>query len=260
MRKGGKGDLVLVHGLWMTAQSWDSFRKPFEAAGYTVHTPTWAVLQGLDKDQLNADPPAALGPLSVGTIVDGLAAYIAALPAPPLLVGHSFGGLFVQMLLDRGLGRAAAALNPAPIGGVVPGPVTLSAALPAIARWNGWKRPYALTRRRFAARYANAAPRELQDRTYDTYVIPTPGKVFYQAAFWAGTFVRPSRRTAPLLITAGDADRLITPYLSRAAYNIQKRSPARTDYRLFPCRSHLLCDEPGWQEVADAVISWADSL
>jgi pimeloyl-ACP methyl ester carboxylesterase len=32
---------------------------------------------------------------------------------PPVLIGHSYGGLFVELLLDRGLGRAGVAMSPA---------------------------------------------------------------------------------------------------------------------------------------------------
>lgn len=252
--------VVLIHGLWVTTDSWADFRKPWEEAGWTVLTPTWAVLKGRSATDLNAAPPAGLGGLTVGRIVDGLQAVIETLPAPPLLVGHSFGGLFTQMLLDRGVGRAGIAINPAPIGGVIPGWWTLTAALPPILRWNGWNRPYAMSRRRWAARFANAAPPALQNRSYDDYVIPTPGRVFYQAAFWLGTRIDPRRRTQPLLITGSDRDRLVTPYVSRAAFRIQSRSPARTDYLDFPGRSHLLLAEPGREAVAAACIAWAEGL
>lgn len=91
-------------------------------------------------------------------------------------------------------------------------------------------------------------------------MIPAPGRIFYQAASWIGTFVDPRRRTAPLLITEGSADRLVTPYLSRAAYRIQKGSPARTDYAAFPGMSHFLIAEPGWERVAQAALDWIESL
>lgn len=257
--------VVLIHGLWVTTDSWNVFRRPWEAAGYTVHTPTWSVLQDRSATELNANPPADLGGLTVGQIVDELQAFIEALPlspneGPPLLVGHSFGGLFVQMLLDRGVGRAGIALNPAPIGGVAPGWWTLTAALPPILRWNGWNRPYAFTRRRWAERFANAAPPEQQNASYDSYVIPTSGRVFNQAASQIGTGVDPARRSRPLLITAGSEDRLVTPYLSRAAHRVQARSPAGCDFHHFRGRSHLLLDEPGWEEVATVCIGWAGLL
>lgn len=252
--------IVLIHGLWVTTESWAPFKARYEAAGYRVHTPTWRALQGATAEQLNRQPPRALGRLTIGEIVDGLQAYVEALPEQPLLVGHSFGGLFVQLLLDRGVGVAGVALNPAPIAGVVHGPTTLTAALPIIARWDGWSRPYRFSRERFGARYANAAPKAQQDEAYDSYVIPTSGRAVAQAALWLGTGVDPKRRTAPLLITAGDADRLITPYMSKAAYRLQRRSPARTDYRMFRGRSHLLIAEPGWEEVADEALAWARAL
>ena len=251
--------VVLIHGLWVTTDSWAGFREAWEAAGWTVLTPTWPVLRGRTAAEINAAPPSELGGLSVGQIVDALQAEIERLPGKPLLVGHSFGGLFTQMLLDRGVGRAGIAVNPAPIGGVVHGWLTLTAALPVILRWNGWNRPYAFTRKRWADRFANAAPPEIQNAAFDSYVIPTSGRVFYQAAFWAGTGIDPRRRIQPLLITSGDKDRLVTPYLSRAAWRIQKRSPARTDFLNFPGRSHLLLAEPGWEEVTRQLIDWAEA-
>lgn len=252
--------IVLIHGLWVTTDSWAPFRARLEAAGYTVHTPTWHVLQGASAEHLNHYPPPALGKLTLGTIVDGLQTFIEALPEKPLLIGHSFGGLHTQMLLDRGVGAAGVAINPAPIAGIIHGPTTLTAALPILARWNGWSRPYAFTRARWARRYANAAPKDQQDAAYDSYVIPTSGRVAAQAAFWLGSGIDPKRRTAPLLITAGDRDRLITPYMSKAAFGIQRRSAARTDYHLFPGRSHLLIAEPGWEEVCDYAVEWAKGL
>jgi pimeloyl-ACP methyl ester carboxylesterase len=252
--------VVFVHGLWVTALSWEDFRLPFEATGYEVHTPTWPLLGGKTAAELRDAPPPELGRLTLGEIVDHFETYIRGLPEPPLLVGHSFGGLFVQHLLDRGVGVAGVALNPAPIGGVVPGPVSLTGALPAIARWNGWNRPYGLTPERFARRYANRAPPSQQSAAYERYVIPTSGRVLHQAALWLGTGVSPRRRCQPLLITGSDADRLITSYVSRAAYRLQRSSPARTDYLDFAGRSHFLCNEPGWEEVAGTVIDWAGGL
>ena len=251
-----RGPVVFVHGLWVTAASWRPFCEPWLRAGYEVHTPEWPVIAGVSASELRNHPPASLGTLSIEAVVDAMAAYICKLDRPPLLVGHSFGGLFIQLLMDRGLGRAGIALNPAPIAGVVPGWLTLTAAAPAILRPQGWRRPYAMSKALWAERYANAAPRDQQAETWEQYVVPTSGRIIHQAAFWSGTRLDPRRRKAPLLITAGDRDRLVTPYLSRAAFAIQRRSNAQTDFIAFPGRSHLLIAEPGWQHVADACLAW----
>lgn len=255
-----KPPIVLIHGAWVTADSWATFRQPFEAAGYTVHTPTWPLLDGFTAAEINANPPKGFGALTVGKVVDHLQRFIETLPEQPILIGHSYGGLYTQMLLGRGVGVAGVAINPVLIGGIVPGPITLTAALPILARLNGWNRPYPFTRDRWFRRFANAAPRALSDEAYDTFVIPAPGRIFYQAASWIGTWIDPRRRTAPLLITEGSADRLVTPYLSRSAYRIQKGSPARTDYAAFPGMSHFLIAEPGWETLAQTALDWIDSL
>jgi len=255
-----RSSIVFIHGLWVTAASWEPFVQPWAAAGYAVHAAEWPVLEGRSAQALRAAPPAELGSLTIERIVEHAAGFIRTLAEPPLLVGHSFGGLFVQLLLDRGLGRAGIALNPAPIAGVVPGWRTLRAAAPVILRSNGARRSYMLSPGLWAERYANAAPPTLQRQSWERYVVPTSGRVIHQAAFWHGTSVDPGRRHQPLLITAGEKDRLVTPYLSRAAWRAQRRSAARTDFMSFPGRSHLLIAEPGWEEVAQACIAWDRSL
>ncbi|RAK52713.1 alpha/beta hydrolase [Phenylobacterium deserti] len=252
--------VVLVHGAWVTTRSWDTFRRPFERAGYRVLTPTWPGLEGLSAAQVRRHLPVGFGSLSLGRIVDHLEAYIQALPQPPLLVGHSFGGLLVQKLLDRGCGAAGVAINPAPIAGIVPGPTTLAAVLPALARWRGWSRPYAHTRGSFGRQYANTAPHDLVSRFFNEAVIPTPGRILHQAATWLGTGIDPRRRTQPLLITGSEADRLVTPHLSRAAYAIQRRAPGLTDFSFYDGLSHLLIAEPGYERVARDVIGWLEAL
>ena len=256
----GSKTIVFFHGAWVTPASWGAFVEPFRAAGYTVHTPAWPGLGDRSAAEINADLPPDWGSLTVGRIADHFQAFIEALPEAPILVGHSFGGLIVQMLLDRGVGVAGVALNPVLIGGIVPGPTTLGFALPILLRWNGWNRPWSHSRESWADRLANGAPPEQQRESYDTYVIPAPGRIFYQAAFWAGTFIKPKRRTAPLLITGGGADRLVTPYLSHEAWQIQRGSKAQTRYKFFEGRSHLLCAEPGWEEVAEVCLTWIGRL
>lgn len=252
--------IVLVHGAWVTPASWDTFRQPFDAAGYTVHAPAWPFLDGRTAAELNAEPPEDLGRLTVGRIADKYQAFIATLPEAPILVGHSFGGLLVQMLLDRGVGVAGVAINPAPIGGIVPGPSAFRAIAPIVLRPLAWRRPYRFTRRRFSELFANGATEAVAGKAYDRFVIPAPGMIFHQAAFWLGTRVRPDRRKQPLLITGGDEDRLVSLYLSRAAYRRQRRSPAPTDYVEFPGRSHFLIAEPGWETVAASTLSWIENL
>jgi pimeloyl-ACP methyl ester carboxylesterase len=252
--------IVLVHGAWMTAASWDNFRKPFEAAGYTVHTPTWPHLDKGTAAELRANPPKELGSLTAGAIADHVGKFIEALPEKPLIIGHSMGGLVTQLLLDRGYGAAGVLLDPGPVAGIIADPVSLMAAFPVLARWNAWNRTYTLSKAQFDAKFANTAPAALRDEAYEKYMVPTSGRVFAQAATGIGIRINAKKRTQPVLVTAAEKDRTVAPALSRAIYRKHKKSPARTDYVEFPGLSHFLMTEPGYEKVAAYVIDWAETL
>ncbi len=259
MASGKSKYAFFIPGAWMTPACWDNFRKTFEAAGYKTDSKPWPYLDG-DAAALRANPPEALGPLSVGQIVDHYEALIRALPEPPVIIGHSFGGLYTQLLLDRGVGRAGIAIDPGPIAFALPGPQSLLAALPPILRWRGWARPFLISRAGFALNFANTLPAEAQEAAYDAFVVPTSGMIFHQAAASIGTVAHPSRRQQPLLITAAEHDRTVTPYLSRVIYNAQKHAPSRTDFKHYPGLSHSLIFEPGWETVAKDCLDWAESV
>jgi alpha-beta hydrolase superfamily lysophospholipase len=245
---------LFITGAWMHTSSWDKFRGVFAGAGYETMTPAWPGLDGTPA-ALRDHPPEALKGLGLKAITDHYARIIGTLSAAPLIIGHSFGGLITQLLLDRGLGAAGIAFDPGPIAGIVPGPVSLLAATPPL--FKGPNGTFTLTRAGFGSSFANTVPVGELPGLYDAYVVPTPARIFYEAALMQGTRVRPAARTQPLLITAADRDRTVTPYLARAAYSIQRKSPARTDFRQFADRSHFLCNEAGWEEVAGAALDWA---
>ncbi len=252
--------IVLIHGAWMTAASWDKFRKPFEQAGYTVHVPSWPFLdQGAAAD-LRASPPAGLGSLKAGEIADHIGKFIRTLPEQPIIIGHSMGGLVTQLLLDRGYGVAGVLLDPGPVAGIIADPVSLLAALPVLTRWNAWNRTYTLSKAQFDAKFANTAPAALREEAYEKYMVPTSGRVFAQTATGLGIRINVKKRMQPVLVTAASADRTVAPAMSRKIYNKHRKAPSRTDFVEFPGMSHFLMAEPGYDKVAAYIIDWAKNL
>jgi hypothetical protein len=124
---------------------------------------------------------------------------------------------------------------------------------------NGW-RPYTLSREGFAKNFANGNTPELIASAYDKLVVPTSGRIFYEAASWIGTSADPKRRHQPLLVTGADRDRTVDPFTARGIYNQQKHSKARTDFKMFANHSHYLIGEPGWEAVAKVCLDWAESV
>jgi pimeloyl-ACP methyl ester carboxylesterase len=259
MTTENKKTVVLIHGAWMTPASWDQFKTRFEMKGYNVLTPTWPYMDRSVED-LRQNPNKDFAKMSVGKIVNHYEEIIKKLPEAPLLVGHSFGGLIVQMLLDRGVGSAGIAIDPAPIAGIIADRISLSSALPTILRFGGWNKPFVLSKEAFNANFANTAPKQQQDADYERLVVPSPGRIFYQAALGIGTKVNAKTRKQPLLLVSGEYDKTVAPALVKSIYNVQKQSPSRTDFKSFSGMSHFLIAEPGWEQVADASLNWAQEV
>ena len=106
--------IVLIHGLWMTPLSWEHWIERFEARGYKVLAPAWPGMDA-DLEQLRQDT-SAIDNLGIEEILDSYDSTIRALDTPPIIMGHSFGGAFTEVLLDRGLGAAGVASTPPPCG------------------------------------------------------------------------------------------------------------------------------------------------
>ena len=167
---------MLIHGAWLTPASWDLFRGRYEAEGYTVVAPPWP-LEDRPIAELRRSPHPDLGKMTTGKIVDHYEKLIRALPESPIIMGHSYGGLFTQLLLDRGLGVAGVAMEPVPIRGIIARPRTVLSALPVHLAWRGWSRVLTMSFSQFATNFAQTLPESEKRAAYDRYVVPTPGRI-----------------------------------------------------------------------------------
>lgn len=257
--------LVLIHGAWLSSRSWESFAEYFGRRGFAVSAPEWPRKHG-DVEELRADADELKG-LGVTEIVDHYEAQIRNLDQPPVLIGHSFGGLIVELLLDRGLGRAGVAMSPAPPKGILVLPFSsLKAAAPALAHPSKWHGVVTLTLEEFTSGFVNTFAPEEAAAAYERYAVPETGQIFYEAGF-ANFHLHPptevqfkSDNRAPLLIVGAEKDNTVPASLARKQYEKYEHSSATTDYLEFEGRPHLLMAAEGWDEVAAAIDSWLDGV
>jgi len=249
--------ILLIHGAWLNARSWEGFKARYEAKGFRVLAPDWP-LDERAPDALRASPDPALARIGQQAIIDHYADHIAQLDAPPILIGHSAGGVFVQHLLDRGLGAVGVAINPAPTPGVPLGPHAIISALPVfIDPLSPWKLK-SMSRNFFRNRFAQTAAKAEADALYDRYIVPTAGRVYWDGITGAVKPIRwdnPDR--PPLLLIGGELDLIADASMTRAIFNKQRRAPSQTELKIFEGRSHWTGIDPGWEAVADYALDWA---
>ena len=254
--------IVLIHGLWMTPRSWEHWVERYTAAGYHVIAPSWPGLEG-EVDALRGDP-TPLTRLDVTMIVDHYERIIRDLDRPPMIIGHSFGGTFVQLLLDRGLGAAGVALAPSPVRGVRRLPFsTLRVTAPILRNPANRHKAVPLTPDQFRYAFCNTLSKAESRTVYDRYHVPAAANVLFQGALANLAPKTPLRvdftnaNRAPLLFLAGGRDHVIPAAVNRENARKYRRTSALTAYREFPDRSHYTVGQPGWEEIADYALSWA---
>jgi alpha-beta hydrolase superfamily lysophospholipase len=209
--------------------------------------------------------PSALNGLGVTEIVDHYEGIVRGLDRPPVIMGHSFGGLVTELLLDRGLGAAGVAISPAPVRGVLRLPPTqLRAAFPVLANPANRNRTVELTPKQFHYGFTNTMAGDEARAAYDRYQVPGPGRVIFQAAF-ANFNPRAATKVdfhkddrPPLLVIGNDQDHTVPASVSREAAERLGRSKAVVDYREFAGRPHFTAGAPGWEGVADYALEWAN--
>lgn len=256
--------IVFIHGAWVTPLCWEKFTTFFEGKGSECIAPAWPY-KDQPVEELRAHPDPALAKLGIAEIVDHYAKAIQTLNEPPILIGHSFGGLFVQLLLDRGLGAAGIAIDSAPPKGILPFyPSVIKSNFPVLATPGGWRRILRMTFPTFQYAFVNTLPETEQRAAYERYVVPETGRIFFQAAaalFHSTTRVNfHNQQRSPLLLIAGSADHICPAAQIRANYKQYSRASAVTDFKAFEGRCHWIIAQDGWQEVAEYSLNWLTTV
>jgi pimeloyl-ACP methyl ester carboxylesterase len=255
--------VVLIHGFWVTPRSWEHWIARYESQGYRVIAPGYPGFE-VEVEALNADP-APVEAVTVPAIIERYEEILRDLPSPPILIGHSAGGAFTQLLMDRGYGAAGVALNSAPTEGVPVLPLSQVRSTFEVLR-NPANRHravrYGFEHWNYA--FTNTFPVDEARALYERYAVPVSGRILFESALanltpgHGGTWVDyHNERRAPLLFVAGSRDHIMPPKVQWSNAAHYKAESTITEVVEFGGKPHLLPAAPGWEEIADYVLAWA---
>jgi pimeloyl-ACP methyl ester carboxylesterase len=253
--------IVLIHGFWVTPRSWEDWITHYESKGFTVLAPPYPGFE-VEVEALNADP-TPIEQLKVSEIIDSIEAIVGDLDSPPIIIGHSAGGVFTQILLDHGFGAAGVAINSAPTEGVKRVPLSqVKATFPVLKNPANRHKAVGLDLEHWEYAFANGFTPERVRETWERYHVPASGEVFWGSAL---ANIHPGKddnwvdyhndNRAPLLFISGSEDHLMPPSIQQSNAK-HYRSATVTEVFEFP-GPHLLPAADNWQEVADHALAWA---
>lgn len=254
--------IVLIHGFWVTPRSWEHWIERYEAKGFRVLAPAYPGLE-VEVEALNADPGPIVD-LTITGIIDSLESVIGGLDSQPILMGHSAGGAFMQVVMDHGFGAAGVALNSAPTEGIRTTPwAQLHSVFPVLKNPLNHHRAVGFTHEQWKYAFTNTYTDEESMAFYERYAIPASGRILFDtvlANFKPGhqeawvDFKNDQR--APLLFLSGSEDHIM-PASVQASNAKHYKSNTITQHEVYEGRPHLMVAGQGWEEVADRALDWA---
>jgi len=248
------GTIVFIHGMFLTPKSWEPWERYFTQRGYRCLAPAWPWHDG-DPTTLRERIPVETGHLAFRDIVEELTALCKGLPEPPILIGHSVGGLVVQVLVNRALAKAGVCISSSPPNGMMTLDWDFLKGSALIANPLRGDKPYVMTEEEFGERFCNTMTAEQTRAAYLKYAVHESRNVLRGSLGPAG-HVDLSREHAPLLFIAGDRDRVIPEKLDKKNADAYAPGAGVVDFKEFPGRGHFILGEPRWEEVAAYVDGW----
>jgi pimeloyl-ACP methyl ester carboxylesterase len=253
--------IVLLHGFWVTPRSWEHWIDHYQARGFRVLAPAYPGFE-VEVEALNADP-SPIEAVTVPQIIEHFEAVIGELESPPIVIGHSAGGAFTQIVLDHGYGAAGVAINSAPTEGVAVVPLSqVKASFPVLKNPANRHRAVGFTHEQWHYAFTNTFSEEQSRALYERYHIPASGSIFWGSAL---ANIHPGHQDtyvdyhndarAPLLFISGSEDHLMPPKIQQSNARHYKSNTV-TELMQFE-GPHLLPAKDGWQEVADYALDWA---
>jgi pimeloyl-ACP methyl ester carboxylesterase len=256
-----KAPVVFIHGLWLHATSWAPWVELFSQAGYAPIAPGWPG----DPDTVEAARanPDSIAGHGIDDVTSHYAAIIDELPARPVLIGHSFGGMIAEKLLGMDYAAAAIGIDAAQIKGVLPLPLSsLRSTLPVFKNPANKHKAVSLTAEQFRYSFGNALGEAESGELYQRWTIPAPGQPLFEAATANFSLHSPdqvdtgNQGRGPLLLIMGGRDHTVPEAITKSTLHQYRHSSAVTDLEEFPDRGHSLTIDHGWREVANACLAW----
>lgn len=252
--------VLFITGAFVGNNCWDEWRSYFENKGYKTTAPPWPGKDAIPEMLRNRQPDSLIAANRLTALTDYYSNIAESLPEQSVLIGHSIGGLLVQLLLQRGLGSAGVAIHPVPPQGIISFSFSfLKAGWGPLGFFTSAKESFLMSFRQWQYAFTNGMDYDTQKETYYRFAIPE-SKLVVRDTVTSAAKIDFKRPHAPLLITSGSNDHTIPASLNYSNYKKYSDKNSVTDYRESKGRNHFVLGQPTWKEDADYILQWLSVL
>jgi pimeloyl-ACP methyl ester carboxylesterase len=252
--------ILFITGAFVSHHCWDDWKAFFEAKGYKTVAPAWP-FKDASAEELRSRHPhqdSRLARLGLTELLNHFTSIITQLPEKPIVIGHSFGGLLTQLLVNKDLAAAGIAIHSVPPQGVFPYEFSfLKAGWKSLGLFTSLDETYMMSFEDWQYAFVNGMPLEEQRKAYEQFTIPE-SKTVARDALSKAAHVDFKKPHVPLLFTAGDSDHIMPAHLNNRNFKAYKQNGSILEYKLSTNRNHFVLGLPTWKEDASFISDWID--
>ncbi len=249
--------LLMIHGVGCGGEVWDRMKRDFAMAGWTCETPTlYPELRTRDT------PPDALADLTLSDYVTAATQTATDLAArdgePPVIIGHSMGGMIAQKLAEAGCVRGAIFLTPAQPKGCTVFDLRVLRTFWSILKVGQKNVPggvFKVGPKGFRWGVLNAVDKARHDAIYDGALYDS-GRVYDDLGNPGPIDER--KINIPTLTIGAKKDRATVIKAVRKVGAKYAKAAVPGDYFEYANHAHWIVDEPGTEEVSADILEWMD--
>nr|WP_322623718.1 alpha/beta hydrolase [uncultured Flavobacterium sp.] len=249
--------IILITGAFVSHSIWHNWEIYFREKGFTVLVPPWPHKDAPVAELRNSLPNnPSFASMRLADVIAHYENIVTSLPEKPIVIGHSLGGLIVQILVNRGLVSAGIALHSVPPKGIFSFEWSfVKAIMKPLGLLPFGKKTYMMSRDEWDKHYANGLDAKAQAEGYNNYCIPESRQVLRDALTDMAKvdFEKPH---PPLLLISGTNDLFVPLSLMYENYIKYHREHYIADYKKFEGRNHFAPALPTWKEEADYILEW----
>lgn len=256
MMKRQSKSVLFITGAFVGSNCWDEWKDHFHAQGYNSTAPPWPHKEASPEALRNRQPDAMIAANRLSSLTDYYAEIAQKMDEAPILIGHSIGGLIVQLLLQRGIGSLGIAIHSVPPQGIFTFKLSfLKAGWKALGFFTSTKETYLMSFSTWCYAFTNGMTCDKQKETYFQFVVPE-SKLIVRDTVSSAAKINFNNPHAPLLFVSGSSDHTIPASLNYSNYKKYRNSGSVTEYQEFKGRNHFVLGQETWKENADYILEW----
>lgn len=256
MLNTGSKPVLFITGAFVHHSCWNNWRIYFESKGYKTFAPPWPYKDDTPEALRNSHPNADIASNRLAPLTEYFAAAVKEFSEPPVLVGHSIGGLIVQLLLQRGLGSMGVAIHSVPPQGVFTFKFSfLKAGWGPLGFFTSTRKTFLHSLEQWGYAFTNGMTPDEQKEGYYQFAIPE-SKLIVRDTITKAAKINFGNPHAPLLFVSGSTDHTIPASLNYSNFRKYRNSNSVTDYQEFAGSNHFVLGQPNWKESADHILGW----